>query len=112
MDRILRLRATHYRPPANIAPSASGEARLTLALCTVVATGVPYWRAPATSAVRRMEYGFSNQSEYVGYTRPDHDVQLQDLFVVDDHIDQVQSVGNAGIHLRSFGVARVLIPEA
>jgi hypothetical protein len=109
MDHILRLRATQYRPPADLSPLAEEDATLTLAHCTVVATDVPYWRAPASAAIRRAEFGLSQQSDYTGFTQPHRDVQVRDIFVVGGDADAVQSIANIGTHLRAFGVARIEI---
>lgn len=109
--RILKLRATHLRPPSTITASDTGEVTLTRADYAVVATNVPYWRAAGSASLRRAEFGLVTQSDFASFVDRAHDVRVSDVFEVGDDLDQVQSLGNVGPYLRVFGTSRIILAD-
>lgn len=109
MDRILRLRAAQLRRPTAIPARTTSTVHLRRSDYNTHATDVPFWKAPKSGFIRQGEYGSTLPADYVGFVRPTHDVKIQDLFVVGDETLEVTFVGNIGVHVRVFDLARVVL---
>jgi hypothetical protein len=108
MDRILRSRATHLRPPA-VAASATGAVEFTRDECTVIGEEIPFARVPGSRLIGFDEAGSTVREDDKGFVRPDRDVQVRDLFVEGGNVYRVEAVYLTSAHLKSFALRRVVM---
>jgi hypothetical protein len=109
VDRVLRLRARQLRRPTVIPERTTSTVHLKRNDYDEVATDVPFWKAPKSGFIRQGEYGTELPSNDVGFTRPDREVRVQDLFEVGDDTYEVMFLGNIGVHVRAFDIAKVVL---
>jgi hypothetical protein len=107
---FLTQRATHLRPPAAISPSTSGEVTTARSAYTTVASAVPLRLGAKSAFLKQGEYGQDRPADYIGHTDGKRDVRVRDVFEIGSEQYEVRGLGNVGGFLRSFDLAKVILP--
>jgi hypothetical protein len=103
-------RATHLRPPSTITATASGEVTTARSAYSQVATAVPLRIGVKSAFLKQGEYGQQNPADYIGHTDGKRDVRVRDVFEIGSDRYEVRGLGNVGGFLRSFDLAKVILP--